>query len=171
MPGFRTPAAPMSRQVNPVQIDESEIKAMEDEKARLLALINFREERMRIISLYGERMDFDPPTSLEDKVKAAYAMLKALDALVPPPNLRSIITTKQGAWGQAAIQPQLNRLRKFAENPEPGEANPFDSRVSFLSETHMKTEMVTQHCETDPLLAEMRKLVQKARRVGYQMSM
>lgn len=161
----------MSRQVNPVQIDESEIKAMEDEKARLLALINFREERMRIISLYGERMDFDPPPSLEDKVKAAYAMLKALDALVPPPNLRSIITTKQGAWGQAAIQPQLNRLRKFAENPEPGEANPFDSRVSFLSETHMKTEMVTQHCETDPLLAEMRKLVQKARRVGYQMSM
>ncbi|CAI6094674.1 unnamed protein product [Clonostachys chloroleuca] len=169
MPGFRMPAAPMSRQVNPVQTDESEIKAMEDEKARLLALINFREERMRIISLYGERMDFDPPPSLEDKVKAAYAMLKALDALVPPPNLRSIITTKQGAWGQAVIQPQLNRLRKFAESPEPGEANPFDSRVSFLSETHMKTEMVTQHCETDPLLAEMRKLVQKARRVGYQM--
>ncbi|CAH0017813.1 unnamed protein product [Clonostachys rhizophaga] len=168
-PVVAMPGAPMSRQVNTVQADESEIKAMEDEKARLLALINFREERMRILSLYGERMDIHPPPSLEDKVKAAYAMLKALDALVPPPNLRSIITTKEGAWGQAVIQPQLNRLRKFVEDPEPGEENPFDSRVSFLSEAHMKTEMVTQHCETDPLLADMRKLVQKARRVGYQM--
>jgi hypothetical protein len=161
----------MSRQANTVQADESEIKAVEDEKARLLSLINFREERMRILSLYGERMDSDPPPSLKDKVKAAYAMLKALDALVPPPNLRSITTTKEGAWGQAVIQPQLNRLRKFVEDPEPGEENPFDSRVSFLSEAHMKTEMVTQHCETDPLLADMRKLVRKARMVGYQMSM
>ncbi|CAG9950181.1 unnamed protein product [Clonostachys rosea f. rosea IK726] len=169
MPGARTPGAPMSRQANTVQADESEIKAMEDEKARLLSLINFREERMRILSLYGERMDSDPPPSLKDKVKAAYAMLKALDALVPPPNLRSITTTKEGAWGQAVIQPQLNRLRKFVEDPEPGEENPFDSRVSFLSEAHMKTEMVTQHCETDPLLADMRKLVRKARMVGYQM--
>lgn len=156
----------MLGQVRTAQAESSELNAIEEEQAHLIACVNFREERIRILSVYAERVDASPDPTPQEKLEAAYEMAKSLEKLAMPPGMKSLITDKADAWILDVIKPSLERAKRVFENPDGGEGNPYEEGVPPFK--GIKTERMAQNCEINPMLERIRKLERMARMAGRQ---